>query len=164
MLDRNQKRRPIMSWLIHNRGVISTVLISLLSAFPLSAIANEASQLSIQVDGLQNQEGQICMSLFNNRNGFPDQANTAVTSQCVEATAGQPMITFRDLVPGSYAVVVLHDMNSDNEMNQNFLGIPNEGFGFSGNPVIRFGPPEFDEALVVVAGPRTDIQVQLKYF
>lgn len=160
----HQERCQADSLAVGTRGSISTVLAFFISAFPLAAIAQEDSQLSIRVEGLQSQQGQVCMSLFNNQYGFPEQATMAIGSQCVAATAGQPTVTFRGLTSGGYAVVVLHDANNDGEMNQNFLGIPNEGFGFSGNPTIRFGPPDFNEALVMVAGPRTDIQVQLNYF
>lgn len=129
-----------------------------------AAIADQSSQLSIQVEGMRDQKGQICMTLFDRQQGFPDQENSALQSQCITATASQPTITFQGLSPGGYAVAVLHDSNNDYEANRNFLGIPSEGFGFSGNPVIRSGPPQFNEALVLVAGPRTDIQIQLNYF
>ena len=70
---------------------------------------------------------------------------------------------FQNLRPGSYAVVVLHDSNSDNKINRNLFGIPKEGFGFSRNPTIRFSAPKFSESAFVVAGPSTKIQIQLKY-
>ncbi|GAA6620321.1 hypothetical protein NUACC26_061370 [Scytonema sp. NUACC26] len=71
-------------------------------------------------------------------------------------------VTFKNLQPGSYAVAVLHDTNSDKKANRNGLGIPLEGFGFSENPVIRTGPPKFNDA-VLVAGSTTNIQIQLNY-
>nr|WP_245817423.1 DUF2141 domain-containing protein [Hydrococcus rivularis] len=74
------------------------------------------------------------------------------------------LVTFENLQPGSYAVAVLHDANNDGEANRNALGIPVEGFGFSRNPVIRTGPPKFNDAVVLVLGSSTKIQIQLNYF
>lgn len=47
---------------------------------------------------------------------------------------------------GKYAVTIFKDENGDTELNTNFMGIPNEPFGFSNNPKMMFGPPNFEEA------------------
>lgn len=132
-------------------------------AFPSSAQVGQNSQLAVEVDGLRNQQGQICLSLFASGRGFPSSGTNAVQNRCVAITAIPQLVTFENLQPGSYAVAVLHDINSDSKANRNFLGIPLEGFGFSGNPVIRTSPPKFNDAVVLVAGPRTNIQIQLNY-
>ncbi|MBD2326488.1 DUF2141 domain-containing protein [Alkalinema sp. FACHB-956] len=121
------------------------------------------SDLVVEIDGLKNQKGQVCLSLFSSSKGFPSNGTQAVRSQCVKITSDAPQITFSNLRAGSYAVAVLHDANSDNQLNRNALGIPTEGFGFSRNPAIRAGAPKFSEAAVVVAGPNTSLQVQMKY-
>lgn len=71
--------------------------------------------------------------------------------------------TFDNLKAGSYAVAVLHDKKGDRQLKRNFLGIPTDGFGFSGNPAIVTGPPKFGDSAFVVAGPSTNIQIQLIY-
>lgn len=132
-------------------------------ALPSSAQVGLNSQLTVEVDGLRNQQGQVCLSLFASGRGFPSSGADAVQNRCGAITAMPLLVTFKNLQPGSYSVVVLHDANSDNEVNRNFLGIPLEGFGFSGNPVIRTGPPRFNDAVVLVAGPSTNIRIQLNY-
>ncbi|MEL6222436.1 MAG: DUF2141 domain-containing protein [Cyanobacteria bacterium J06626_14] len=144
-------------------GIATIALTSGVFSFSPSAQATSNSQLAVQVSGIRNQDGQVCLSLFAGQQGFPSRNANAVRSECIAATTSQPQIVFDNLSPGSYAVAVLHDSNNDQSMNRNFLGIPSEGFGFSGNPVIRSGPPAFSEALVLVAGPRTDIQIRLTY-
>ncbi len=95
--------------------------------------------------------------------GFPSNGAEAVQNRCVAITAMPLFFTFENLQPGSYAVAILHDANSDDKVNRNFIGIPLEGFGFSRNPIIRTGPPKFNDAVVLVAGPSTNIQIQLNY-
>ena len=148
----------------HFRGVslLFTVLGSLTLA--LSASTASASTLIIDVDGLRNRKGQVCLSVFAASIGFPSKTTNAVQSQCLKITDAPFRMTLKQLQPGNYAVAVLHDANNDRRANNNFLGIPKEGFGFSRNPAISFGPPKFAASAFPVIGSSTKIQIQLKYF
>ncbi|GAB4226375.1 MAG: DUF2141 domain-containing protein [Elainellaceae cyanobacterium] len=130
---------------------------------PAFAQVEQTSKLTVEIDGLRNQEGQVCFSLFANSNGFPDSSANAIENRCVAITAAPLLVTFENLQPGSYAVAVLHDANSNHQTERNGFGIPTEGFGFSENPVIRLGPPRFNDAAVLVAGSNTTIQIRLNY-
>ncbi len=132
-------------------------------ASPSFARLTQKSQLTVEINGLKNRQGQVCLSLFASSRGFPSSSSSAIQSQCVAIAATPLSVTFKNLQPGSYAVAVLHDTNNDNKANRNGLGIPIEGFGFSENPVIRTGPPRFNDAAVLVAGSTTNIQIQLNY-
>lgn len=134
------------------------------SAIALHANAAANSSLTVTINGLQNQKGQVCLSLFSQGQGFPSNSDRALKSQCVKAGATPLAITFSNLSAGSYAVALIHDANTDGTLNRGFLGIPKEGFGFSRNPRIRTGPPSFGDAAVSVSGATTNIQIQLKYF
>lgn len=146
-------------------GVVSLLLTVLGSlTLALSASADSASTLTIDVNGLRNRKGQMCLSVFEASIGFPSKTTNAVQSQCMKITDAPLRMTLRQLQPGNYAVAVLHDENNDRRPNSNFLGIPKEGFGFSRNPAVRFGPPKFAASAFRVVGSSTNIQIQLKYF
>ena len=132
-------------------------------AFPFVTTA-ATSRLGVEVDGLKNRKGQVCLSVFAKSQGFPNRGDSAIQNRCVKITGTTVRVNFTNLQPGSYAVAVLHDTNSDGKANSNFLGIPSEGFGFSRNPKISTGPPNFADSAVFVAGPNTEIQIQLNYF
>ncbi len=53
---------------------------------------------------------------------------------------------FYGLKPGSYAVALYADKNSDSKLNTNAFGIPSEGFGISNNPKAKTRAPKFTEA------------------
>ena len=144
-------------------GTVTLAVWGILS-LPSQAQVGASGQLGVEINGLRNQDGQICLSLFANSEGFPSDGNQAVQNQCVTASEAESVVTFDNVQPGSYAIAVLHDANSDSIINRNVLGIPSEGFGFSGNPVIRTGPPTFGDAMVFVAGRQTTIQIDLNYF
>lgn len=125
----------------------------------------EPTQLAVEISGLNKSQGQVCLNLFNSSDGFPSDRDEAVQTICIDTAEDAPLVaTFEDLNPGSYAVSVFHDANSDNEFNRNFVGMPSEGFGFSRNPAALTGPPEFGEAVFLVAGTETRIEVELSYF
>ena len=144
-------------------GVTSAIA---LGSFSISSEANAAlkGNLTIAIEGLRSQRGQICLTLFDSSQGFPSKSDRAVQAQCIRLNGTPPTITFRNLKTGSYAVAVIHDTNGDGNLNRNAIGIPTEGFGFSRNPRIVTGPPKFSDAAVIVVGAKTDIQIRLQYF
>ena len=60
---------------------------------------------------------------------------------------------------GHYAMAVMHDKNSNGRAD-----IFTEGFGFSNNPSLSFGPPEHEEALFEVANGVKQMDVSLTYY
>lgn len=130
-------------------------------ATSVNAIA--ASNLVVEVSGLNPQRGNVCLRLFSRAQGFPTGNESVVQDRCAAVTGGAVTVNFSGLTAGNYAVSVLHDENSDQTMNRNALGIPTEGIGFSRNPRIIAGPPSFGDSAVVVAGPNTRINIQIRY-
>ncbi|WP_016951708.1 DUF2141 domain-containing protein [Anabaena sp. PCC 7108] len=131
--------------------------------FLASARAGLNSNLTVNVDGIKNQSGKICASLFSKSKGFPADSKKALQSECIEVTEAPQKLIFKNLKPGNYAVALIHDINADGVLNSNSFGIPTEGFGFSNNPLVLTGPPKFNDSAVLVAGSNTDIQIQLQY-
>lgn len=111
-------------------------------------------RLLVEIAGLRNNKGVCAVTLFNGPAGFPGDAQRAVGSVIVpvETTTAPHRVVavFPDIPPGIYAVGLLHDENSNGKLDT-FLGIPREGFGFSGGGVARTGPPKFDACRFIVA-------------
>ncbi len=126
--------------------------------------ATTTGSLTVNLEGLNNQTGQVCLSLFSSEQGFPDSEEKALESECFQLENNLTKITFENLSPGNYAVAVFHDVNSDRILNVNSLGIPTEGFGFSRNPTILAGIPKFRDTAVAVTSPQKNIQIKLQYF
>ncbi len=65
------------------------------------------------------------------------------------------------LPPGEYGISVYQDLNGDNQLNTNFLGIPNEPYGFGNNARGTMGPAHFEDCTVLMDGPKKmDIEVR----
>lgn len=76
--------------------------------------------------------------------------------------AAQAELRFEGLPSGTYAVSLFHDENANGRLDT-VLGIPREGFGFSRNPPIRFGPPRFSAARFALTSGDSVERVRLKY-
>jgi uncharacterized protein (DUF2141 family) len=148
-----KNRVEVMAFLLSFTGILM---------LPNAVQARLTSKLTVEINGLKNRNGQVCLSLFANSQGFPDRSDRAVKNQCVKITETPLRITFENLPSGSYAIAAFHDSRSSGQLKRNFLGIPTEEFGFSGNPVIRTGPPKFSESAVLVVGATTRVQIQLR--
>jgi uncharacterized protein (DUF2141 family) len=128
-----------------------------------SAQAGYTSNLVVKFNSLKNTKGRVCLTVFSGPKGFPagGTGSSLKSSRCTAADSGS--VTFTNLPLGNYAIAAIHDSNSDGKLNTNPLGVPSEGFGFSNNPPIRFGPASFADSQVFVSGTKTVVQIQMHY-
>ncbi|GGO92166.1 hypothetical protein GCM10011329_08600 [Stakelama pacifica] len=137
---------------------VALIVVALLSG---AATPPESGPLTVEIENLRSDKGMIRLCLTADEAHFPncDRDPRAVTRS---VPAGQRVILFPGLAPGDYALSVIHDENGNNRLDT-FAGIPREGFGFSRNPAIRFGPPRFS-AVRFEVGPKTPVQdVRMRY-
>jgi uncharacterized protein (DUF2141 family) len=151
---------------MNKRWQLACLSLAFLSNFSFLSAARGIinSEITVTIDGLKNLRGQICLSIFDSSQGFPSNSDRAIRGQCLKVSQNKITAIFRDLPAGTYAVAVIHDANNDSSLNTNALGIPTEGFGFSRNPQILTGPPNFGDSAIFVAGQNTAIEIKLKYF
>jgi uncharacterized protein (DUF2141 family) len=131
--------------------------------FSTSAKADFKGSLNVEIDGLRNNAGQVCISLFGSSKGFPDKSKLAIQDKCFKITETPLVIRYNNLKAGSYAVVLMHDENLNKSIDMDSLGMPREGFGFSQNPEITNRAPKFSESAFFIAGPQTDIKINMNY-
>lgn len=129
-------------------------------ATPLIGAAPVGS-LDVAIEQLRSNKGQLRICLTADPANFPRcvDDHDAVTRS---VPAGQHTIRFAGLPRGDYAVAVIHDENGNAKLDT-FAGIPKEGFGFSRNPPIRFGPPRFAAAQFRLDSDAQAQQVKMHY-
>ncbi len=138
-------------------------LATLASFIPVSVQAQPSAKLTVVVDGLRHNAGQVCLRVYANEQGFPASAKGVVQSGCTKVTGKSATKDFYGLKPGTYAVALYADKNNDSKLNTNFLGIPSEGFGISNNPKAKTRPPKFKEASFDISQNKT-IKIMMQYF
>ena len=127
----------------------------------------DETKIELHLTGFRNGEGRVAVSVFRASDAqyFPRKPEMAVDKFTVDLNGRQELtISTRSLPRGTYAIAVFHDENSDGKLATNFLGIPKEGFGFSNNPAILFGPPPFQRASFALGAADADVSIRLKYF
>lgn len=130
---------------------------------PSSILDVQRSTLTLELTGLRNRQGVICLALFASSDGFPNNPDKAIHSGCF-SIAGLPCeLQLADLPYGWYAAAVHHDENMDGKLNCNPLGIPKEGIGFTGNPRIWKGAPSFEKAVFEFAPESKRVSITMKY-
>jgi uncharacterized protein (DUF2141 family) len=120
--------------------------------------------LRIHVEGFRNIRGNLGTILFTSRDGWPeDKQKSFRHGPAPIDTKTRTAVAVWPLPPGDYAVAAIHDENSNAKLDRNMFGIPKEGFGFANNPHVGFSAPPFEQAVVHLGCPITDITIKLQY-
>ena len=143
----------------------SRALALALSAAALIGAANPVtSDVTVVATGLRNHKGLVRACMTGEVAHFPSCKNPAASYHAVGDAAGSVTLTFKDVKPGRYAIALLHDENGNGKADRAAMMIPKEGFGFSRDAKVRFGPPKFGEAAFDVApGAREKLTIRMRY-
>lgn len=118
-------------------------------------------QLEVSFEQVRSTKGLLRICLTTEPKNFPDCTDDQKgITRSIPAT--ERTVRFDGLPLGNYALAVIHDENSNAKLDT-FAGIPREGFGFSRNPAIRFGPPKFNSARFPIDGGADKQTVRLRY-
>ena len=134
-------------------------------AFLVAAQAAAASQpspaLEVEIHGLRNTKGVIHACLSRDPRHFPDcKRDVNAIKLTVPATVKR--LRLAGYAPGRHALTLFHDENRNQRLDT-VLGIPREGFGFSRNPVVRFGAPKFRQVDIELGSGFTREAVRMQY-
>lgn len=120
-------------------------------------------ELTVIVLGLQSDAGTVLTALFDSEEDFDALADPVRRGKLViEERAAR--VSWTGLPAGEYALRLVHDENGNGEVDTNWVGIPTEPFGFSKDPVSRFGPPGFEGAKFTLGSEALTLRVRLQEF
>lgn len=124
---------------------LRTGLAAVLSLWPLTALAAFAGPVEIDVRNVPDNTGMVRVALCSE-----DEFLKPTCKFHGEVQSGTPTvaITLDNVPEGVYAVQAYQDRNGNAKLDKSFFGIPQEPIGFSRNPVLRFGPPTFEQCAV----------------
>jgi len=121
-----------------------------------------AGDLSLNIDGVRDNTGSVIGALYISKVTFMDKTKAYQLFK-VNAAPGQVKYVVHDLPAGQYAISVCHDTNNNGKMDKNFIGAPLEGFGFSNDPKVTTGPPEFEQAVFTYSGQNQTMSIKMTY-
>lgn len=107
---------------------------------PAMADAN----LTIRVRNVLPAGGTLRLGLYDAVR-YPDDKSKPIASADVPATAGETVVTLRGVPPGVYAIQTFQDVNSNDQMDTSWIGLPQEPFGFSRDATPFLSKPSFED-------------------
>ena len=124
------------------------------------ASAAMAADVTVTLTGVQAKGGQMLVSLQTAGEFMKPEGHFG--SIAAGDVTGDETVVVRNVPPGEYAVMVLHDADGDMQMARQTDGKPREGWGMSGQWT-RGHRPTFTEVKITVPAAGTAVTVPLVY-
>lgn len=137
------------------RTVVAAVSLLMLSAAPAPVFVD------VSVEGQRNARGLLRACLTRDPAHFPDCKNDPAAINA-SVSASERRLRLGPVARGAWALALFHDENGNGKLDT-VLGVPKEGFAFSRNPPLTFGPPKFERVSVTVGERDVETTVRLRY-
>lgn len=113
--------------------------------------------ITVTIDNVTSDEGMVLFALHTKHTFMQAEG---IDSAGSKIEGGKVKVTFKNVQPGEYAIMALHDANSNGKMDFQENGMPKEAYGTSNNPMF-FGPPNYEEAKFKVSDK--DLEMNIRF-
>jgi uncharacterized protein (DUF2141 family) len=138
-------------------------LFLLLSVLLVHYRAGAQNKIVVAIRNFRNDKGACIVCLYDNAGAFSGKGNP-IRMLKIPVSGKIASAVFDNIPTGTYAISVIHDANSNNRFDTNFIGIPTEGYGASQNKLPFAAAPKFDENKFAVSPHTTTaIDIRLRY-
>ncbi len=105
---------------------------------------------------VQSEEGNVVFGLYD-ETSFMKQPLVGLEGEIKD---GKATVTFEDVKPGAYAILLFHDKNENKQMDFEPNGMPTEPYGVSNN-VMSMGPPLWSDAKFEVIDKPVELEIRM---
>lgn len=140
--------------------ISSITAVSLIAASFSSAANEEKGVVTIQIDGIQQSQGQAIFVVMDSESSH--QGESPVYSKSIKPIVNRAASVEFELPAGEYSAVVYHDVNSNGKLDTYFFGKPKEPYGFSNNARNKFGIPSFADSRFIVEPNKSGITITVE--
>ncbi len=116
--------------------------------------------LVLQVDNIQQASGKLWIGIYSSPGNFLVKEKARIFSFSVRAT-GSEKLRLPALPHGTYAIALFHDINGNDRLDQNWIGIPTEPYAFSGTVKSKWRLPRFEEVNFVFRRKKQHLAIRL---
>ena len=134
-----------------NKLINASLLMAALGAYTQTS----AETLTIVIEDIRDASGAVQVQVLAGQAQFEGEG--AVAQFLEQAVEGALTITAEDLAPGEYAIRIMHDVNGNDKLDANFVGMPTEPYAFSNNARGMFGPATWEDARFALEGEVTQV-------
>lgn len=134
---------------------LGIILGLVLTSMIINAQDQEGVTITVTIENVLSDEGQIIGSLHT-QDTF--MKGPGIQNKSINASTGEVTLTFSDVTPGSFALMMMHDKNGNQRMDFEANGMPKESYATSGD--MAFGPPSFDGSKFEVANEDLEFRIR----
>ena len=138
--------------------LVLVISICILSEPGIYAQTSTENILEIKVTGIQTSKGMIAVGINDSPEGWPRKPQYEYEWNKEGLQDSILVIKVSGLKYGTYAISAIDDENSNEELDL----LKRESFGFSGNPVVKFSPPKFEECSFPIENKITQVEIRMK--
>mgnify|MGYP000320631697 CR=1 FL=1 len=139
---------------MHNKLFLALLALNSAHANNINSLISNSeqgtsSELKIEIHNIDKMKGNINIAVFNNKDTWLKKATFSTVLNINNEHCQQSSCHWlvKDVKFGSYGIAVFHDIDKNGKMKYNFLGMPQENYGFSNNETSFFGlPPSWNKA------------------
>ena len=116
---------------------------------PLAVMAADTGSITVQISGLNNDNGVVRIALYNDKEEYSKDrgsASRAFQKDKAPIKNKTATCTFSNLPYGDYAIKLYHDEDNSGKFKTGMFGLPKVQYGFSNNAKGMMGPATFDKA------------------
>ncbi|MFX0556653.1 DUF2141 domain-containing protein [Maribacter sp. CXY002] len=135
---------------------LGLILGMLLSGLVVKAQDTKGVDVTIIIENVLSNEGKIIGALHT-QDTF--MKGPGIKNTIIDAITGEASLTFSDVAPGTFALLIMHDTNGNNRMDFDTNGMPQESYATSGE--VSFGPPNFEDSKFEVANK--DLAIRIRF-
>jgi len=137
------------------------LLLATALALPGVALAQGGrARLTIHVEGVLARGGLVRLGVYD-RAGYEKDGEPLAFAD-VPARAPQTVITLTGIAPGDYAIETYQDVNANDRMDQTWIGLPLEPYGFSRDAEPFLSKPGFEDVKVTLTAGENSQTVHLQ--
>ncbi len=131
-----------------------------MSVLLAAALAQAAGSITFEVSNVRNARGHVLVAVCPQGKFLKEDCAYNGTAS---ARAGTVTVVVPNVPPGDYAAQAFHDENNNENVDQNFIGIPKEGVAFSRDARMSFGPPKWSSAHFIHQGAPSVMRIRMNY-
>jgi uncharacterized protein (DUF2141 family) len=148
------------------QGIAWFVLLTFANLLSSAAFAQTSPcpGIHVKILNIRNRNGTVDCALFDSPAGFPREfLRSAQNVMVIKIRNTAARCDFEAIPPGTYALAIIHDENSNGKLDTNLFGVPTEGYAFSNDVTALVGTPSFSAASFSYNGQSLDMTISLHY-
>jgi uncharacterized protein (DUF2141 family) len=124
-------------------------------------VTPNTAPLVVQITNVKPVRGLVAVTVYPNDKSRFLAPGAKLARQRVKAEAMTE--TCFNLPPGTYAIAVYHDANSNKNFDRNLAGLPAEGYGFSNDAPSRIGLPPLEAVRFKFKAGDPPVKITMRY-